>query len=163
LVSAMDIDDPRLAEAHKIMAERVKLYDERIVMVLKGHLSAEQSLDDLLKAASRRWKCRTFAGKIDIAQKLFLPELDEPMWAVLKSGNELRNAVAHGHKEGTVTQRMTELRKALLAWVSPEQRAGIEGMTDPQMVSTAFYQCGSYLVVATDRLEEKNKKKSRNA
>jgi hypothetical protein len=155
----MDIDDPRLVEAHKLMRERVERYDERIVTVLKGHLSAEQSLDNLLKAASRRWKRRTFAGKIDIAQKLFLPELDKLMWAVLKAGNELRNAVAHGHKEGTATQRMADLRKALLAWVSPEQRPGIEGMTDPQMVSTAFYQCGSYLVVATVRLEEKNKKK----
>jgi hypothetical protein len=155
----MDIDDPRLAEAHKIMTERVERYDERIVTVLKGHLSAEQSLDDLLRAASRRWKRRTFAGKIDVAQKLFLPELDEQMWAVLKAGNELRNAVAHGHKEGTVTQRMADLRKALLAWVSPKQRPGIEGMTDPQMVSTAFYQCGSHLVVATDRLEEKKKMK----
>jgi hypothetical protein len=90
----MDIDDPRLAEAHKIMTERVKRYDERIVTVLKGHLSAEQSLDDLLKAASRRWKRRPFAGKIDIAQKLFLPELDGLMWAVLKAGNELRNGRA---------------------------------------------------------------------
>jgi hypothetical protein len=26
----MDIDDPRLAEAHKIMTERVERYDERI-------------------------------------------------------------------------------------------------------------------------------------
>jgi hypothetical protein len=155
----MDIDDPRLVEAHKLMRERVERYDERIVTVLKGHLSAEQSLDNLLKAASRRWKRRTFAGKIDIAQKLFLPELDKLMWAVLKAGNELRNAVAHGHKEGTATQRMADLRKALLAWVSPEQRPGIEGMTDPQMVSTAFYQCGSHVVVATDRLEEKKKMK----
>jgi hypothetical protein len=154
----MDIDDPRLAEAHKIMTERVERYDERIVTVLKGHLSAEQSLNDLLRAASRRWK-RPFAGKIDVAQKLFLPELDKPMWAVLEAGNKLRNAVAHGHKEGTVTQRMVDLRKALIAWVSPEQRPGIEGMTDPQMVSTAFYQCGSHLVVATDRLQERKKRK----
>jgi hypothetical protein len=73
----MDIDDPRLAEAHKIMTERVERFDERIVTVLKGHLSAEQSLDDLLKAASRRWKRRTFAGKIDIAQKLFLPAFED--------------------------------------------------------------------------------------
>lgn len=158
--SAMDIDDPRLAEAHKIMTERVERYDEQIVAVLKGHLSVEQSLDDLLKAASRRWKRRLFAGKIDVAQKLFLPDLDKLMWAVLKAGNGLRNAVAHGHKEGTVTQRMADLRKSLLAWVSPEQRPGIEGMTNPQMVSTAFYQCGSHLVVATVRLlGEKNKRK----
>lgn len=146
-------------QAHAKMVERVEKYDERIVTVLKFHLSAEQALDDLLRAASGRWKRRTFAGKIEVAQKLFLPELDEPMWAVLKAGNDLRNAVAHGHKDGTVTQRMADLRKALLAWVSPEQRPGIEGMTDPQMVSTAFFQCASFIVVATERLEEKNKRK----
>jgi hypothetical protein len=156
----MDINDPRLEEAHKNMVERVERYDERIVTVLKCHLSTEQALDDLLRAASRRWKRRTFAGKIDLAQKLFLPELDEPMWAVLKAGNDLRNAVAHGHKEGTLTQRMADLRRALLTWVSPEQEPGVEGMTDPQMVSTAFFQCASFIVVATDRLAEKNKRKS---
>lgn len=155
----MDINDPRLEEAHKNMVERVEKYDELIVTVLKCHLSAEQALNDLLRAASRRWKRRTFAGKIDVAEKLFLPELDPPMWAVLKAGNDLRNAVAHGHKEGTVTQRMADLRKALLAWASPEQRPSIEGMTEPQMVSTAFFQCASFIVVATERLIEKNKKK----
>jgi hypothetical protein len=55
---------------------------------------------------------------------------------------------------------MADLRKSLLAWVSPDQRPGIEEMTDRQMVSTAFYQCGSHLVVATVRLlGEKNKRK----
>lgn len=76
----------------------------------------------------------------------------------MKAGNNLRNAVAHGHEEGTIAQRMTELRSALLAWVSPEQRAGIEAMTDAQMVSTAFYQTGSHIVVAAIKLEENNKK-----
>ncbi|ABD86562.1 hypothetical protein [Rhodopseudomonas palustris] len=155
----MDINDPRLEEAHKNMVERVEKYDERIVTVLKCHLTAEQALDDLLGSASRRWKRRSFAGKIDVVEKLFLPELDPPMWAVLKAGNDLRNAVAHGHKEGTVTQRMADLRKALLAWVPPEQRPGVEAMTDPQMVSTAFFQCASFIVVATDRLIEKHKRK----
>ena len=31
----MDINDPRLEEAHKNMVERVERYDERIVTVLK--------------------------------------------------------------------------------------------------------------------------------
>lgn len=147
----MDINDRRLIEAHKQMTERVEQYDDRIVTVLKGSLSTEQVLNDLLKGASRRWKRRTFAGKIDVAEKLFCPELDAGFWATIKAGNNLRNAVAHGHKEGTITQRTAELKKALLAWVSPEQRPGIEGMTEPQMISTAFNQCSSYLVVAADR------------
>jgi hypothetical protein len=155
----MEIDDPRLVQAHKDMTARIERYDDRVVTVLKNQLGVEQSLDDLLKTASRRWKNRTFAGKIDVAQKLFLAELDEHTWAVLKAGNNLRNAVAHGHKEGTIAARMTDLRKAYLAAVSPEQRKGIEEMTDTQMVGSAFNQCGSHLVVAADRLAEKNKTK----
>lgn len=72
----MDIDDPRLVEAHKQMTKRVERYDERIVTVLKGSLSCEQVLNDLLKVANRRWKRRFFSGKVDIAEKLFCPELD---------------------------------------------------------------------------------------
>jgi hypothetical protein len=153
----MDIDDPRLVEAHKEMTERSDRYDDRIVAVLKGHLSIEQSLNDLLRTARRKWK-RPFAGKIDVAEKLFCPDLTVELWDVVKAGNDLRNAVAHGHKEGTVTQRMADLRRALLVWASPPQRPGIEAMTDTQMISTAFHQTGSFIVVATDKLEQGNKK-----
>lgn len=141
----------KFAKAHKDMIERVERYDERIVTVLKGSLSTEQALNDLLKAGSMRWKRRTFAGKIDKAEKLFCPELDAGFWATIKAANQLRNAVAHDHKEGTITQRTADLKKALLAWASPQQRPGIEGMTEPQMITTAFNQCSSYLVVAADR------------
>ena len=148
----MKADDPRLEQAHKELTERIRKHEERIVTVLKGHLAAEQALNDLLRAARRRWK-RPFAGKIDVAQKLFLPDLTTEMWDVLKAGNNLRNAVAHGHKEGTITQRISDVRRALLAWASPEQRPGIEQMTEPQLISTAFFQCASFIVVATLKLE----------
>jgi hypothetical protein len=150
----VDINDPRLEEASKVLKERIEKYDARILAVLKGHLSAEQNLNHLLRVARRRWK-RPFAGKIDVAQKLFLPDLTEALWEVLKKGNDLRNAVAHGDKEGTITQRMADLRKALLAWSSPEQRPGVEAMTDTQMVSTAFNSTGSFIVVAALMLDGK--------
>jgi hypothetical protein len=152
----MDIDYPRFDEALRNLLDRVQKYDERIVTILKCHLGVEQVLNDLLREASRQWRRRSFAGKIDVAEKLFLPELDPLMWAALKAGNNLRNAVAHGHKDGTVTQRRPDLRKALLEWASPEQRPGIEGMADPQMVSTSFFRCASFIVVATGRLEGKS-------
>lgn len=43
----------------------------------------------------------------------------------------------------------------LMAAVTAEQRPGIEGMTDAQMVSSAFFFCGSHLVVAAAQLAEK--------
>jgi hypothetical protein len=156
----LEIDDPRLEQAHKEMTERVEKYDERLVTVLKNHLGCEQSLNDLLAAASRRWKRRTFAGKIDIAQKLFLPEMTEPIWVVLKAGNGLRNAIAHGHKEGTIAARMTDLRNAYTASLTPERARDVETLTDTQLVVVAFTMAGSYLVVAADRLAEKSKKRS---
>ena len=151
----MDTNDPRLEEARKNLKERIDKYEDRILAVLKGHLSAEQNLNDLLRAAKRRWRRRSFAGKIDVAQKLFLPDLTDELWQVLKKGNDLRNAVAHGHKEGTITQRLADLKKALMAWSSAEQRPGVEAMTDPQMVSAAFHSTGSFLIVAALKLEGK--------
>jgi hypothetical protein len=151
----VDTDDPRLEEARKNLKERIEKYEDRILAVLKEHLSAEQNLNDLLRAAKRRWRRRSFAGKIDVAQKLFLPDLTEELWQVLKKGNDLRNAVAYGHKEGTITQRLADLKKTLLAWSSPEQRPGVEAMTDTQMVSTAFHSTGSFLIVAVLKLEGK--------
>ncbi|HLG82522.1 MAG TPA: hypothetical protein VKY22_16015 [Bradyrhizobium sp.] len=155
---AMQADDPRLEQVHKEILARREKYEECIVAVLKGHLAAEQALNDLLRVARRRWK-RPFAGKIDVAEKLFLPDLTTELWAVLKAGNNLRNAIAHGHKQGTITQRIADLRRALLAWASPSQRPGIEAMTDVQLISTAFFQTASHIVVATIKLEEQNKKK----
>jgi hypothetical protein len=101
----MKMDDPRLEQGRKELTERIRKYEERIVT------AAEQALNDLLRAGRRRWK-RPFAGKIDVAQKLFLRDLTTEMWDVLKAGNDLRNAVAHGHKEGTITQRIADARSA---------------------------------------------------
>ena len=38
--------------------------------------------------------------------------INEELWAVLEAGNDLRNAIAHGHKEGAIAARTTDLRKA---------------------------------------------------
>jgi hypothetical protein len=146
-------DDPRLEQAHRAMTERIAKYEGRIVTTLKGHLAAEQALDDLLREARRKRK-RPFAGKIDVAEKLFLPDLSTEMWDVLRAGNNLRNAVAHGKSEGTIVQRIADIRRTLLAWASPPQRPGIEAMSDPQLISTAFFQCASFIVVATIKMKE---------
>jgi hypothetical protein len=154
----MEIDDPRLEQAHKEMTARVEKYDERMLTVLKNHLGCEQSLNDLLAAASRRWKRRTFAGKIDIAKKLFLREIEPHVWTVLEAGNDLRNAIAHGDKGGTIAANMTALRKAYLNSLTPEQAKGSENLSDTQVVVLAFTMVGSYLVVAADRLSKERKK-----
>src|SRR6476660_5135161 len=79
-------------QAHVKMAERVEQYQERIVTVLKAHLAAEQSLNALLKAGRSRKRGRTFSGKWHVAKGLFVKEMTEELWELLKVGNDLRNA-----------------------------------------------------------------------
>ena len=135
--------------------DRVEKYDARLVVVFKNHLGCEQFLDELLTVAKRRRRGRNFAGKSDVAKGLFLPEIGAQTWAVLKAGNKLRNAIAHGEPEGTIRARMEDLRKEYVADVSPEQREGVEQMNETQLVTSAFTHCGGHLVVATDHLREK--------
>lgn len=147
----MKTDDPRLAEAHQKMLARIESYNERMLTILKGHLAFEDFLNGLLKAARRRLRGRTFNGKVDVAQKLLIRELDEKFWALVEAGNDLRNAVAHGDKHGTINERIDDLRRALIAANTPEQKKYIEGMTETQMITSAFNQCGSEVVAATEK------------
>lgn len=154
----MKTDDAHFVDSLKRITERVEKYDERILTVLKYHLVAEQTLNDLL-AASGLGKSRKFAGKIDVAKGLSLPELSEELWAVLTAGNKLRNAVAHGEEDSAVEAKMTDLRTAFLASVSPEQRKGVKEMTDKQLVTCAFSHCAGYLVVAAQNKKAAGAKK----
>jgi hypothetical protein len=143
-------------EAHKKMAARIEQYEERIVTVLRAHLAAEQSLNALLKAGRRRKRGRTFAGKWWVAKGLFIKEMTEELWEVLRVGNDLRNAIGHGDKQGTIENKIVELRKAYIDANTPQQRKYIEGMTETQMITMAFSHCSSHMTVGADRLEKKN-------
>jgi hypothetical protein len=144
----------KYAKAHKDMIERVARYDERLLTVIKNHLSCEEALNQLLGAASRSWKKKKFSGKLDVGRDQIKPnEMTAHLWEVVKVGNLLRNAVAHGHPESVIAARMVELRTAYLGAVSPQQRPGIEAMTEVQMVGSAFNHCGSHIIVAADRIE----------
>ncbi|UWU83185.1 hypothetical protein N2605_27085 [Bradyrhizobium yuanmingense] len=79
--------------------------------------------------------------------------MTEELWALLKVGNELRNALAHGHKQGTVENKIVELRKAFIAASTPEQKKYIEEMTERQLITMAFSHCASHMIAAADRLE----------
>jgi hypothetical protein len=153
----MKADDPRLIKAHKEMTERIEKYEERIVTVLKAHLGAEQVLNDLLKAASMRWKKRTFAGKIDIGEKLLIDELHPHVWRTLRAGNDLRNAVAHGHKEGVIAAKMVEFRDAYRGSLIPERKGDADKLTETQLVVVTLSMASSFLMVTTDRLAQKKK------
>jgi hypothetical protein len=145
------------AEAHKKMTERIKQYEKRIVTVLRAHLAAEQSLNYLLTVARRRKKGRTFSGKWWVAKGLFVKEMTEELWEVLRVGNDLRNAVGHGDKQGVIEAKIVELRKAFTAANTPQQKKYIEEMTEEQMITMAFSHCSSHITVAADRIEREGK------
>jgi len=147
-------------EAHKRMTEKVARYDERLLTVIKTHLSCEEALNQLLGAAGRSWKGKKFAGKLYVGREIIQPkELDDRLWDVADAGNKLRNSVAHGHDEAVIAARMSELREAFIAANTLEQKPHIEGMTDPQLVTSAFNHCGSHMIVAADRIAQSRKKK----
>jgi hypothetical protein len=151
----METDDPRLVEQLKKLDDQLAAFDQRMLTVLKTHLAAEQCMNELLKAKSKPWKDRKFAGKLDLCEQIKHEDLPAKMWEVLRRGNKLRNAVAHADSEGAINQRMTDLRKALIDWVAVSQKDGIKTMTDEQMVTTAFKSAGSFITVARLKLEGK--------
>lgn len=154
------IDDPEpterekmFAEAHAKATERIRQFEERVLTVIRAHLGAEQALNALMKAGRRRMKNRTFSGKWWVAKGLFVEEMTEELWEVLKVGNELRNAIAHGEKPGLIEAKIVELRKAFIAANTPQQKKHIEAMTETQMITMAFSHGSSHMCVAADRLE----------
>ncbi len=145
------------AEAHKKATERIEQFEERVLTVIRAHLGAEQSLNALMKAGRRKRKNRSFSGKWWVAKGLFVKEMTEELWEVLKVGNELRNAIAHGDKPGLIEAKIVELKKAYIAANTPQQKKYIEGMTEKQMITMAFSHCASHMTVAADRLERGGK------
>jgi hypothetical protein len=154
-------DDPRFEKAHAEMIERVKRFDERMLTVLKSHLGCEQFLNEALSAAGRRWKGRMCSGKIEIAKRLNLPEMTEPIWKVLEAGNKLRNAIAHGDEESVIADRMAKFRKGYLAALSPEQAKGLANLDDVRMVVSAYGFVGAFIVVSTERAAEARKERGK--
>lgn len=145
------------AEAHKTATERVQQFEERVLTVIRAHLGAEQALNALMKAGRRRRKNRSFSGKWWMAKGLYVEEMTEELWEVLKVGNELRNAIAHGDKPGLIEAKVVELRKAFIDANTPQQKMYIMEMTEKQMITMAFSHCASHMVVAADRLEREGR------
>jgi hypothetical protein len=77
----------RYAKAHKEMTERVARYDERLLTVIKSHLSCEEALNQLLSAASRAWKKKKFSGKLDVGRYFIKPtEMTAPALGGCRKG-----------------------------------------------------------------------------
>ncbi len=153
----MKSDDPRLIESHKRLTERIAKLDEMVLIVLKNHIAVEQSMGEFLEAHGKKSDNLTFADKIKACKARNAPEIEKPIWDLLKEANRLRNTIAHKMDEKEIKAQMDVVRAFYCAAVSKEQAEAAKTMTDPQMVMSALLHPGSYIVVATENKKDADK------
>lgn len=154
----MESDDPRLTESHRRLTERIAKLDDMILTVLKNHIAVEQSMGEFLEAHGKKSDDLTFADKIKACKARNAPEIEKPIWDLLKEINRLRNIIAHKMDEKKIKAQMDVVRAAYYAAVSKEQAEAATTMTDPQMAMSALMYCGSYIVVAAENKRDADKK-----
>lgn len=145
----MKADDPKLEQSRKQAHERLQRINDMMLTVLKNHIMVEQFLNDFL-AASKRSRKHSFAGKIDIAERLEPKEIDGPVWQLLRDCNKLRNQIAHQFDESKAHACIAAVRKSYQAALTPRQAEAVKELNDIQMVSCSFELCAAYVVAATD-------------
>ncbi len=104
----MKSDDPRLIESHKRLTERIAKLDEMVLIVLKNHIAVEQSMGEFLEAHSKKSDNLTFADKIKACKARNAPEIEKPIWDLLKEANRLRNTIAHKMDEKEIKAQMLQ-------------------------------------------------------
>jgi hypothetical protein len=154
-------DDPRLIESHKRLTERIAKLDEMILTVLKNHIAVEQFMGEFLEAHGKKSENLTFGDKIKACKARNAPEIEKPIWDLLKEANRLRNTIAHKMDENEIKAQMDVVRAAYCAAVSKEQAEAAETMTDTQMAMSAFMHPGSHIVVASENKKDADKKQGK--
>jgi hypothetical protein len=154
-------DDPRLVESHKRLTERIAKLDEIVLTVLKNHIAVEQFMGEFLEAHGKKSNDLTFADKIKACKARNAPEIEKPLWDLLKECNRVRNTIAHKMDEKEIKAQMDVVRGAYYAAVSKEQAEAAKTMTDPQMAMSALMHCGSYIVVAAENKKDADKKQGK--
>jgi hypothetical protein len=148
-------------EAHKRFKKNLARIDNMILTVVKAQIMVERFMIDLLEAHGRDPKHFFFtAPKIAECKKIDPPEVGQPMWELLSLCTYVRNELVHSLDNEQLKAKANAVREAYLAVTENErQKQGIRDMTDTQMVTSALYDCGSLIVVATDAKVAADKKK----
>jgi hypothetical protein len=154
----MKTDDPRLEESQKRLTERIEKLDNMILTVLKNHVVVEQFMIEFLDACGKKSEELTFAQKITRCEEQTAPEIEKPIWDLLKKVNQLRNKIAHKIDGPEVRAKVAAVRTAYLAAITEEQKEGVKGLDEARMSAGALQLCGSYIVVATENKKDADKK-----
>lgn len=151
-------------EAHQRFKKEAERIDNMVLTVVKAQIVIERSMIELLEAHGRDPKHFLFtAPKIkECKEKIDPPEVDQPMWELLSLCTHVRNELVHNLDTKEIKGKCDKVREAYLAVADNERRKqGIREMDDTQMVTSAIYDCGSLIVVATAAKVAADKKKGK--
>ena len=149
------------AKSRKRFDEDIKRVDNMLLTVVKAQIVVERFMIQLLEAHGRDPKHYFFTGQkiIECKKKIDPPEVGQAMWELLSLCSDVRNELAHSLDNDQLKAKSGKVREAYLA-VTPNERMkqGIREMTDTQMVTSAVYDCGSLIIIATEAKVAANKK-----
>ncbi|WP_315784440.1 MULTISPECIES: hypothetical protein [unclassified Bradyrhizobium] len=148
-------------EAHKRSVERVARIDDMMQAVVKAQVAVEGSLIEMLEVLGKDPAHYFFTSqKIKLLRTIDPPGVGRPIWDLLSQASYVRNELVHSLNEAKIKRESDKTREAYLAITENErQKQSIRDMADTQMVTSAIYHCGSYVVVATERLAADKKAK----
>jgi hypothetical protein len=151
-------DDPRLEQARKEWQERKAKMDGLILAVIYNHLLLEQFIERLLDATSVDYSELTFFQKAKEGEKVQNDVIEAWVWPLVIACNELRNKVAHTFDQEQIKAKTAVVREKLLATLQPRDVDVFSKFGDDRIAQSAMEACGSYIVVAAERVKEEKKK-----
>lgn len=149
------------AQAHERSKKHVARIDNMILTVVKAQIIVEGFMASFLDAHGRDSKHFFFtAPKIKECKRIDPPEVGQTMWDLLSLCTYVRNELVHSLDDKQIRDKMDAVRAAYMAVTENlRQKQGIRDTNDTQMVTSAIYDCGSRIVVATDNKMAQDKKK----
>jgi hypothetical protein len=154
--------DRFFAAATKRFTEKINRLNDMILTTVKAQIAVEGAMISFLEAHGRNPNNFFYTkDKIKECRKIDPPEVGPTIWDLLSLCSLVRNELVHSLNDTKIKDKTDKVRDAYLAVTENEgQMQSIREMTDTQMVMSAIYHCGSLIVIATIKLEEKSKMKA---
>ena len=151
-------------EAHGRFKKEAERINNMILTVVKAQIIVERSMIALLEAYGRDPKHFMFTAQkvAECKDKIDPPEVGQPMWELFSLCTHVRNELVHSIDTNLIKEKCDKVREAYLAIAESEVRKKtIQEYDETQLVTSAMYDCGSLIVVATEAKEAENKKARR--
>lgn len=153
----MKRDDPRFEEHHKQALERAAKRQALKLAVTTNHPMFERCVRDFLDASDQKHDHLKLKKKIELCKTLRPPQISPAAFKVMCAARELRNELEHDTNEAKIEAKMVQLRSAYLAALTPIQAKAAKDLDDASIAASAYQDCISHLVVATDAVQASRK------